>query len=722
MNIREYFAVFSVCLAALSNLIGAHAAGARLVSDVNPGAAGSYPSNFSTFGGSLYFTAYTQNTGFELWRFNGTSVSLVADINPTVDDLGFGVREGNDSIPDWFTELNGSLYFSAYEPGRGAELWRFDGAQAARVSDINPDANDNVKLLPGSSWPKELTVLNNVLYFSATSRTNPNNYELWQYDGATVRQTANLHPDTGADYSSYPNGLTAFNGALYFMADDGTNGWELYRHSGNTTLINIHPGGAESSSYPKYFTAFGTSLYFQAYTAEAGFELWRTDGTQATLVDDLNPGADSSYPEGMTVFQGALYFSGNNGSSGSELQRFDGSSVTLAADINPGGDAYPKNLFVFGDSLFFSANDGVHGWELWKFDGTTATLVTNLNSAGDAFPKNLTVSGRALYFTATTPETGYEVFKFDGTRVTLAGDVNPGPGDSFPRFLHDFSNQLFFSATDNGSSNWELWVLAQGANSNNPPTVSMTSPQNGATFMTTENITLSADATDDGGMVQVEFFANGSSIGSDSTAPYSVTTTLTAGSYVLTAKATDNGGVSATSQDVTITVAQANTNQGPTVVLTSPQMDQVLITPATVILRATATDEDGMVIRVDFFKDQQSIGSDSSAPFELELGNLPAGTHRFTAMATDNAGASGASAMIELKVVDQPTIASISRMDTTISIQVAATEGDTVILESSADLVNWELVASSGSASGIVTFTQPLDGSALGRFYRIGIR
>jgi ELWxxDGT repeat protein len=461
------------------------AAGARLIADLNPGPVGSYPSNFTSLGDTLYFSAYTQSNGFELFRLDANTITLAADINPTVDDLGSGVFEGNDSFPTWLTAWNGALYFSAFEPRRGGELWRYDGTNATRISDINPDANDAIKLMPANSWPQELTVLNNAIYFSATSRTNPENYELWKYDGATVTQAANIHPDIGADHSSYPNQLTAFNGSLYFMANDGATGYELNVHDGTSTrLIDLNPGGPESSSYPKLFVPFGTNLYFQAYTDDAGFELWKTDGTNATIVTNLNDGAESSFPQEMTVFQGALYFSATNSLYGTELWRFDGTNVSLAADMNPAGDSFPKDLIVFGNSLIFSATDGIHGWELWKFDGSTATMISDLNASGDSFPQNLTISGNSFFFSATTPETGYEVFEYNGSTITLAADINPGPADSFPKFLYTFQNQLYFSAADEGTSNWELWVLDVASPVDPAPAITSITRDGSSIFLT----------------------------------------------------------------------------------------------------------------------------------------------------------------------------------------------------------------------------------------------
>lgn len=396
------------------------ATSAVMVADLNPGPNGSYPSNLTVFAQKLYFNAYTLDTGRELWKSDGTNVTLVADINETKDDIGFGTFEGNDSLPAWLTGYNSALYFSAFDPHRGAELWRTTATGAERVADINPDLNDTVKVNPNSSWPSELTVVNGVLYFSANNNSTRTNYELWKYDGVTASLAANIHPDSGTNYGSYPNNLTAFNNALYFMADNGANGYELWKYDGATAkLFDINPGSEASSSYPKHFKPFAGKLYFPALRSDVGYELFATDGTNVTLAADISSGVADAFPDFLTEFKGALYFRATDATSGAELWKFDGTNATLAADINTTGDSYPKNLTVLGTQLVFAADDGVHGWELWKFDGATASLVADLNPAGDAFPEHFLVLNNILYFTATTPDTGYEIFMYDGTKVTL---------------------------------------------------------------------------------------------------------------------------------------------------------------------------------------------------------------------------------------------------------------------------------------------------------------
>jgi ELWxxDGT repeat protein len=132
--------------------------------------------------------------------------------------------------------------------------------------------------------------------------------------------------------------------------------------------------------------------------------------------------------------------------------------------VNAFGDSYPKNLTVFQNKLCFAATDGIHGWELWSYDGSNASMVADLNPYGDSYPEHLTVFNGSLYFVATTPDTGYELWRYDGTNVTLAADINPGPGDGYPQNLTVFGQQLCFRATDDGVSNWELYVLTTTTN------------------------------------------------------------------------------------------------------------------------------------------------------------------------------------------------------------------------------------------------------------------
>jgi endo-1,3(4)-beta-glucanase len=107
-----------------------------------------------------------------------------------------------------------------------------------------------------------------------------------------------------------------------------------------------------------------------------------------------------------------------------------------------------------------------------------------------------------------------------------------------------------YSATDD-----VLVIVSLTGNSS--PIVSITSPQNGTSYVQGTAITINAAASDlDGNITQVEFFDGATSLGTDTTAPYSLDwTSPGVGAHTITAVATDNGGEESTSQGVTINVS-----------------------------------------------------------------------------------------------------------------------------------------------------------------------
>lgn len=124
---------------------------------------------------------------------------------------------------------------------------------------------------------------------------------------------------------------------------------------------------------------------------------------------------------------------------------------------------------------------------------------------------------------------------------------------------HDGGNRSNGTNCDAGAD--EFGVPTSGGDTT-PPTVNMTAPSANATLNGT--ITLSANATDNVGVVGVQFKVDGNNIGSeDTSSPYSVSwdsTTISNGSHTITAVARDAAGNTQTSSGISININNTSTN------------------------------------------------------------------------------------------------------------------------------------------------------------------
>jgi regulation of enolase protein 1 (concanavalin A-like superfamily) len=196
--------------------------------------------------------------------------------------------------------------------------------------------------------------------------------------------------------------------------------------------------------------------------------------------------------------------------------------------------------------------------------------------------------------------------------------------------------------------------ITGGSTSNQPPAVSVTSPASGARFTMPVTVTITATATDpEGRMASVEFFADSTLIGRDTSSPYTASwSPSSAGTYSLTAVAHDAEGNRTTSGAVSVTVQSANT--APTVTLTSPANGARYTSPATINIAATASDPEGQLARVEFYNGPALLGSDTTAPYAFSWTNVREGTYTLTAKAIDAAAASATSAAVTVTVAVAP--------------------------------------------------------------------
>jgi regulation of enolase protein 1 (concanavalin A-like superfamily) len=206
-------------------------------------------------------------------------------------------------------------------------------------------------------------------------------------------------------------------------------------------------------------------------------------------------------------------------------------------------------------------------------------------------------------------------------------------------------------STSSVQGRMSIALKSSGGTGNNPPTVSITSPANGATFTAPASVTINATASDtDGTISSVAFYQGSTLLGTDTSSPYSYTwSSVAAGSYSLTARATDNGGAVTTSSAVNITVNTAGNNP-PTVSITSPANGATFTAPASITINATASDTDGTISSVAFYQGSTLLGTDTSSPYSYTWSSVAAGSYSLTARATDNGGATTTSTAVNITV------------------------------------------------------------------------
>jgi ELWxxDGT repeat protein len=306
------------------------------------------------------------------------------------------------------------------------------------VRDINPSGNAN---------PVELTNASGILYFAANDGTSGR--ELWKSDGTPegTRRVRDIWPGV---HGSAPFDLTAAKGRIYFVANDGSHGRELWTSDGTTSgtrrLTDINPG--LNDPYPRGLAVVRKELFFSVHHSGRE-ELWKSDGTVGgtSLVQRFDDGvAIVGRPAG---FRGKLYFHlafvGGDAEFGLGLWRTDGTAAGTQKFFS--GRGFLGEAIVRAGTHLFFTNRG----NLWVTLGTSSA--TNL----DVSVSGLANADGTLFFT------GYAIdgdpadaglWKSDGT---VAG-TKPVKALSNPFALTAAGHEVFFENYVHGDPQRVLWA------------------------------------------------------------------------------------------------------------------------------------------------------------------------------------------------------------------------------------------------------------------------
>ena len=267
------------------------------------------------------YSLLMNGTGDFLWQSDG-SIAV-----PTRINLG-----GATLVDTIAPAISGGLLYFVASDADGAELWAYDGANANKVSNINPGA--------ASSTPHNLTDVEGILYFAAT-RADVGT-ELFSSDG-TIGGTVLVENIVNSTNSSFPSFITNVGGKVYFYVTNintlfPQNGY-LYFHDPSTDITDVYfdfqpadagscvqnVGGASPGTYGEIIAMPGDEFYFIADGLDCrGKELWWADVCPPVTID-------YDQASGNIVC--------NTNTSVAPVITEDGSAVA-PADVCPGGNCF----------------------------------------------------------------------------------------------------------------------------------------------------------------------------------------------------------------------------------------------------------------------------------------------------------------------------------------------------------------------------------------------
>lgn len=323
-----------------------------------------------TIGSYVYFRAYTQANGLELWRTDGTlsGTEIVFESRP-------GAATYHANRESGFAATRDLLLFGYSNEDFDTELYSYDPETEALqlVKDV----------IPGeiASYPTSMIPASDCVLFSI----NPvptNIKEVWTTDG-TPAGTTRLLEETLA-YDLHIN----IGGRRLIRTDSGT----LLTNGKISDTLPYAISREEFSSGPEELTkVFYDNVIFRTNHPEYSYEPWISDGstTGINLLKDINLNGRSD-PEAFTPTSDWVFFIAEPTGSNSERQLFYTGGTPETTDLLPIDNLVYRNprwLTQYRDRVYFVADNPIYGREIMYLDleldpGINGIAFEDLNADG----------------------------------------------------------------------------------------------------------------------------------------------------------------------------------------------------------------------------------------------------------------------------------------------------------------------------------------------------
>lgn len=236
------------------------------------------PGGLTALGSLVLFQDATAAEGYELWKTDGTTASMVMNIG----------EGGSYGVSDDIVGAPGTVYFEGHRLDTGRELWRSDGtaANTRLVRDIHPG-------LAGSAIQSSMTV-GGTLFFGAGEPER--GMELWM-SGGTEDTTGRLTDINPGVASSGPAEIAQLGDNLVFFASDGTDeGTGLW----GMQMPLLQPGGTDGVGVSPASIRW---MWEDPNARELGFRIWSDPGPDrpVTLRQETAPDVTAWLQTGLSA-------------------------------------------------------------------------------------------------------------------------------------------------------------------------------------------------------------------------------------------------------------------------------------------------------------------------------------------------------------------------------------------------------------------------------------
>jgi len=445
----------------------------------------------------LYAATGNLNTGCEVWQYDGTAWTQV-------NTDGFGEVINEDAYQEVYANFLHVAVDNGCDPiSGGTQVWRYDGATWTKENTNGFGDSNNEQA--------GLVVCDNLLYAGVNNHLGA---QVWQYDGTTWSQVST--GGFGDGNNKEANLLAAYSGGLYVGTDNDIAGCEIWRYDDTTwTQVNTDGFGDANNSEGRP-SVHNATLYVGTTNEVTGAEVWRytadmagpsmltttpSDGVTDASVNTVITATFSEAMDSSTINTNTFLVNDGSENIVGTVAYGDKTATFTPATSLTYNITYTATITTGAEDLAGNALESSYAWSFTTEDepDTTPPTVSSTTPTDDATDISVHTAITAVFSEAMNSSTINDAtFLVNDGAANIAGMVSCD--DMIATFIPatslgcdiTYTAIITTGAQDlagNGLENDYAWSFTtQAIQDTTPPTVSSTSPADGATDVSVNGV------------------------------------------------------------------------------------------------------------------------------------------------------------------------------------------------------------------------------------------